>query len=110
MFYILAPSDYSAVSNFQITFQPDETMQCFEMNIVNDNVREGTENFTVTVSPVAGNVTTIEPATTCIMITDDDGMPYTIIWANSMLEILIHSKIFSSAWLADKKFQQRLMF
>ena len=51
-------------------------MQCFEMNIINNNIREGTENFSVSVSPVAGNVTTIEPTTTCVMITDDDGMSY----------------------------------
>ena len=48
-------------------------MQCFEMNIINDNFREQTENFSVTVSPVAGDVATIEPTTTCVMITDDDG-------------------------------------
>ena len=64
------------MSNFQITFQPDETMKCFEMNIINNNLREETENFSVTVSPIAGNVTTVEPTTTCVMITDDDGMSY----------------------------------
>ena len=67
------------MSNFQITFQPDETMQCFEMTIINNNIREGTENFSVSVSPVAGNVTTIEPMTTCVMITDDDGMSYQVL-------------------------------
>ena len=44
------------------------------MNIVNDNVREGMENYSVTVSAVAGDVATAEPTTTCVMITDDDGM------------------------------------
>ena len=44
------------------------------MNIVNDDVREGTENYSVTVSGVAGDVATAEPTTTCVMITDDDGM------------------------------------
>lgn len=63
-----------AVSNLQITFQPDETVRCFEMTIINNNNQEETENFTVTVSPVAGDVLIIEPATTCVMITDDDGM------------------------------------
>lgn len=62
------------MSNLQITFQPDEVIKCFETNIVNNNIGEEPENFTVTVTPVVGNVTAIEPTTTCVTIIDDDGM------------------------------------
>lgn len=61
------------MTNFQITFQPDETVKCFEIGVINNNIEEETENFTVTVLPVAGDVAAIEPTTTCVMITDDDG-------------------------------------
>ena len=70
------------MSNRRITFQPDETVKCFEITIRNNNNRENTENFTVTVSPVAGDVATSEPSTTCVTITDDDSM--------SLVTILIH--------------------
>lgn len=62
------------MSNLRITFQPDETVKCFEMNIVDDPLGEEIENFSVTVSPLAGDVMTIDPTTACVMITDDDGM------------------------------------
>lgn len=62
------------MTNRQITFQPDETMQCFEVTILNNNSPEQTEIFNVTVSPVAGDVATVEPTTTCVTIIDDDGM------------------------------------
>lgn len=62
------------MSNRQITFQPDETMRCFEMTIANDNNQEQTEIFNVDVSPVTGDVSTVEPDTTCVTIIDDDGM------------------------------------
>ena len=53
-------------------------MKCFPIIITNNNAREELETFNVTVTPVLGDVTTITPRTTCVMITDDDGMSLVI--------------------------------
>ena len=56
-----------------ITFQPDETMKCFEIDIVNDVIAEAVENFTVTVVPASGDVGVTDPDRAVVCITDDDG-------------------------------------
>ena len=50
-----APGDYMGVSD-EVTFGADETVKEVEVPIQQDNVVEGVELFTATLSPVSGSI------------------------------------------------------
>ena len=51
----IAPGDYTRVSD-EVTFGADETVKVVEVPIQQDNVVEGVELFTATLSPVSGSI------------------------------------------------------
>ena len=57
-----------------MTFQPDAKRQCVKVPIVNDDDLENEERFTLSITTVNDRVN-IEPDTTTVVITDDDGEP-----------------------------------
>ena len=65
----LAGSDYTAVSG-TLTFQPGEQSKTITVNLVNDDVAEQDETFTLTLSDSVGGQ--IETGTATGTITDDD--------------------------------------
>ena len=72
MFYCPpAPDDYTSVSQ-DLTFQPGSERQCVEVPIVNDDDLENEEQFSVTITTEEDRVT-LEPDSTTVIITDDDG-------------------------------------
>ena len=71
--YFSVNSDYQSVSQ-DVTFQPDAKRQCVKVPIVNDDDLENEERFTLSITTVNDRVN-IEPDTTTVVITDDDGEP-----------------------------------
>ena len=71
--YFSVNSDYQSV-NQDVTFQPDAKRQCVKVPIVNDDDLENEERFTLSITTVNDRVN-IEPDTTTVVITDDDGEP-----------------------------------
>ena len=67
-------SDYREEST-TVTFEPNENRKCFEIEILNDQLDEGTESFSVEIVSVPSDSGTIiaSPDTTIISIEDDDG-------------------------------------
>ena len=65
-----AGSDYTA-RNGQITFMPGQTQKTATINLINDNVAENTENFTVNLSQPQGGAT-IANAVGTVTVTDND--------------------------------------
>jgi len=55
-----------------LTFQPGSDRQCVEVEIENDDELENEEQFTVTITTEEERVT-LEPDSTTVAITDDDG-------------------------------------
>ena len=51
----LAPSDYSPLIDEEVTFTPSETVKIVMILIKDDNVFEGEESFTASLSPVPGS-------------------------------------------------------
>lgn len=72
----IAGQDYNATSG-TVTFAPGESSKSFVVQLINDNVFEnGSENFRVVLSPVAGETAQIvAPATNTITIFDNDPTP-----------------------------------
>ena len=62
--------DYSPVST-QLLFQPTATQQCRNIAIVQDNILEADETFSVQLSTTDQNVTLI-PANATVIIEDND--------------------------------------
>ena len=58
-----------------VTFQPNENRQCFDIEILNDQLDEGTESFSADILSVPSDsgVVITNPDSTIISITDDDG-------------------------------------
>ena len=66
-------SDYQRV-NRTLTFQPNENQMCFEVPILNDELDEGTESFSVEIISVpSSGVVLGDPGRSIISITDNDG-------------------------------------
>ena len=55
-----------------LSFQPNEDRICFEVSILDDQLREGEENFTARIVSVPTGVVIGNPETTIISITDDE--------------------------------------
>ena len=72
-FFCSAGEDYTATSTV-ITFGPDDAEMAVTIPLINDNVVEGQENFTVVLSldSPPPNVE-LEQSEVLIIITDDDG-------------------------------------
>ena len=64
-------SDYTATSN-TLTFGPGETSKSIAIPILQDNVYEGNETFTVTLSTPGGGAIVVPPTTATVTINDDD--------------------------------------
>jgi len=71
----IAGLDYTARSG-TIVFNPGETTKSVTIPIVNDNIFEGYENFTVNLSNAVGtNVSIISPGSSPVWISDSDQRP-----------------------------------
>ena len=59
---------------FDITFPAGETLAVFNVSIIDDNIMEGNENFTLSVDPssLPNSVTIGDPGHTTVIIIDDD--------------------------------------
>ena len=68
-----AGDDYSTAGGILI-FNPGETSKTISVNVLSDNLPEGTETFNIGLSNVSSGAT-IADATGVITITDDDGNP-----------------------------------
>jgi hypothetical protein len=55
-----------------LSFQPNEYRACFNVDILDDQISEGQENFTARITSVTTGVTIGNPAVTTISITDDE--------------------------------------
>ena len=55
-----------------LSFQPNEDRACFDVDILDDQITEGQENFTARITSVTTGVTIGNPAVTTISITDDE--------------------------------------
>lgn len=67
-------TDFQSVTG-TVTFLAGETTKTFLVPILNDNVNEGAESFTVTLSSPGGGATLGTPSTGSVTITDDDVAP-----------------------------------
>ena len=71
----LWPSDFAAVSNFEIEFKPGEPQtKQLALNIKNDTVVEETERFYVVLTNADNHVSIGNWNRTTILIEDDDGV------------------------------------
>ena len=72
MFLLPPPiaTDYTSVA-MDLTFNADNTNQTVMIPIVGDNVVEGTESFTVSLT-TGDNAINLSPQTTTVTIQDDD--------------------------------------
>ena len=75
-FSFSAETDYHPLSDYEITFAPDEYEKTVDIAIVDNNVLESVESFIVQLTlPLVPNqigVDTTERNTTRVIITDDD--------------------------------------
>ena len=55
-----------------LSFEPNENRTCFNINILDDQLSEGVENFYGTIISVPTGVTIGTPDTTVISIMDDE--------------------------------------
>ena len=73
---LAGPADYGAVNQI-ITFTPltENDMMCVNINIINDQICEGDETFSVSITPNQPDCITIEPGLDVgsVLIIDDDG-------------------------------------
>ena len=53
------------------------SVECLNMTLINDEVAEVDEDFTVLVEPVSDFITTSSPSSATFTIEDDDCEPYT---------------------------------
>ena len=65
-------NDYIATS-YNITIPSQTTHVLFNISIIDDNILEDTENFTVTIMSSQPSITVNTPDQTTIIIVDDDG-------------------------------------
>ncbi|HKP67681.1 MAG TPA: Calx-beta domain-containing protein, partial [Pyrinomonadaceae bacterium] len=71
----VAGSDYSPRSG-TLVFAPGETSKTISLQMINDNIFEGPENFTVNLSnPTGPNAFIVSPSTTTINVNDNDPRP-----------------------------------
>ncbi|HEX8335129.1 MAG TPA: Calx-beta domain-containing protein, partial [Pyrinomonadaceae bacterium] len=69
-----AGSDYTAASG-TLTFAAGELTKSFNITIRQDNVYEGTENFTVTLSAPTGGALLAGPSSALVTLNDDESKP-----------------------------------
>ena len=74
MYFLIAGTDYGGVVT-TVTFEPGDTAQFVDISIVNDDVLEGVEMFTATLTTDDSNVDISSNDTATITITDDDSKP-----------------------------------
>ena len=63
--------DYDA-GPYVVTFIPRETSKYFPIRIINDNLYEGSENFTVTIHTLSKDMVRSNPYTATVEISDDE--------------------------------------
>ena len=75
-FSLSAETDYRPLSDYEVTFAPDEYEKTVDIAIVGDSVLESEESFivqlTLPLNPSQVGVDTAERNTTRVIITDDD--------------------------------------
>ena len=69
----LAPGDFIAVRNQDVTFQPGSTRECEDVTIRDDNVAEDEEDFELQLTTEQDNVIP-NPDSTTVNIEDDEGI------------------------------------
>ena len=70
---MLLVTDYTAVNNRVLTFEPGSTEECFDVGITDDTVdEEDTEDLFLTITTNQDGVI-LTPDTTRVVIADDDG-------------------------------------
>ena len=87
MYFLIAGTDYGGVVT-TVTFEPGDTEQFVDISIVNDDVLEGVEMFTATLTIDDSNVDISSNDTATITITDDDSKP----------PLLFHSSFSPDQW------------
>src|SRR6185312_6173304 len=70
----IAPQDYTSVSG-TLNFAPGEIVKEVSVTLINDNITEDFENFNFNLSNVTGNAVLGTPATSSVIIFDDDPTP-----------------------------------
>lgn len=68
--YLVEGDDFMPISQ-TVTFLPPSTMSCFDISIVNDEVYEPTELFSIIISPVTPRVV-VSQGTLTVVILDED--------------------------------------
>ena len=89
MLYIIDPNDYISV-DISVTFEPQpdgqSSPQCTDIMIINDELLEGDETFTVEIQNPSQGVSPDPLASSAtVIITDDDGMPLIISHITSII-------------------------
>ena len=51
--------DYVSITDMEVVFSPNESMECVAITIVNDGLFEDTEMFTVTITPTDSNLLSV---------------------------------------------------
>ena len=68
----LAPGDYTAITNMELTFSATVQPQTVPITIADGNVVEGLKTFNVTLT-TTDNAVVLNPMTATVDIQDDDG-------------------------------------
>ena len=73
-----------------VTFQPNENRQCFDIEILNDQLDEGTESFSADILSVPSDsgVVITNPDSTIISIIDDDGKIQNVGYAVTLFTVI----------------------
>ena len=72
VFFISAPEDYEAIASSTVTFSPAQTSATVSVAVVDDDVLEGVEQFTVAVVATGGQERVDVGDAANISISNDD--------------------------------------
>ena len=81
LLFLSFAGDYLPLVSPQLTFggsAGEGSVECLNMTLINDEVAEVDEDFTVIVEPVSDFVTTASPSSATFTIDDDDCETYTV--------------------------------
>lgn len=68
-----SPEDYTQLSDFDLTFSPEQRRQTVSISIVNDSILESAEQFSIMLTQLVPQARVMETLdSTTITITDDD--------------------------------------
>ena len=64
--------DYVSITDMEVVFSPNESMECVDITIVNDGLFEDPEMFTVAISPTDSNLFSVFRSQTIITIISEN--------------------------------------